>query len=79
MVYVAVAPLTVTVAAPDAPQLPLWVTPMLTVIGLAGAGLALIVNVAVPPSVMPLPAEIGDHGVRVRRRCVVVRHRDGGR
>lgn len=59
----AVAQLTVTVAAPVAPQLPLCDTLMLTVIGLSGAGLTLMVKETVPPSVMPLPPEMVISGV----------------
>ena len=51
-----------TVAAPLAPKSPLCETPTLTVIGLAGAGLAVIVKVAVPPSMIPLPPAMLNSG-----------------
>ena len=47
-----------TLGAPSAPKSLFSETPTLTVIGKAGTGSAVIVNVASPPSVMPAPAEM---------------------
>ena len=46
-----------TVCEPgDTPKSPLWFTDTLTDSADAGAGLAVTVNMALPPSVMPVPA-----------------------
>ena len=66
-----VAPLTVTVAAPLAPKSPLWETPTLTVIGLAGAGLAVMVKVAAPPSMIPPAAVMVSSGVSLSDTATV--------
>ena len=65
IVYVVVALLIVTVDAPVAPKLPVSDTCIFTVIGVVGAGLEDMVNVAVLPSVIPLPPLIVITGVGV--------------
>ena len=55
---------TVTVREPvDAPNSPFWLTDTLTDSGELGAGLAVTVNVASPPSVIALPAVMLTAGV----------------